>query len=88
MKSFEHNELKVTEIGGVYDGYSSTDGYVLLQTLDGEPISDDQIEQAFNELYYHECRGAGSSFCKSYRTMRDGILDDRAVMVVCHGMDI
>jgi hypothetical protein len=88
MKSFEHNNFKITTIGEIYDGYSSTDGYFLFQTLDYQPINDDNIDEAFMQLWYHEGRGAGTSFCKTYRIMRDGILNDRAVVVVDFAMDI
>ena len=88
MKPFEHNNFKITPIGEVYDGYSSTDGYFLFQTLDYEPIVDDQIDEAFAQLWYRDSSGAGTSFCKSYRIMRDGILNDRAVVVVQFDMDI
>ena len=87
-KPFEHNNFKITPIGEIYDGYSSTDGYFLFQTLDYEPIVDDDIEAAFAHLWYREGRGAGTSFCTYHKVMRDGILHDRAVVVVQFGMDI
>jgi hypothetical protein len=88
MKPIEHNNFKITTIGEIFDGYSATDGYFLFQTLDYEPIVDDEIDEAFAQLWHRESRGAGTSFCKSYRIMRDGILNDRAVVVVQFGMDI
>jgi hypothetical protein len=87
-KPFEHNNFKITTIGEIYDGYSSTDGYFLFQTLDYQPIVDDEIDEAFAQLWFREGRGAGTSFCTSYRIMRDGVLDDRAVVIVQFGMDI
>jgi hypothetical protein len=88
MKTFEHNNFKITPIGEIYDGYSSTDGYFLFQTLDYQPVIADEIDEAYAQLWHRESRGAGTSFCTHYRVMQDPALTDRAVVIVQFGMDI
>lgn len=86
---FEHDNFKVTLIGRIEQGIDGNDEYVRIESLDGEPITTEQIDNLFWDKWGYQTRQeAGGYFCTSYTVFNYQYGDDRAVLCINHRYDI
>jgi hypothetical protein len=88
-QTFEHDNFTVTLIGRTDNGIDGSDEYVQLSSIDGEPLTTEQIDQLFWEKWRYETQQeAGGYFCKSYSVFFHQYGNDRAVMCINHRYDV
>ena len=86
---YEYENFTITPIGRNDNGIDGSDEYVQLSSIDGEPITTEQIDQLFWEKWRYETQQeAGGYFCKSYCVFFHQYGNDRAVMCINHRYDI
>lgn len=74
-------ELETQVIGDISKGIDGCDRYLLVIRKDDDITEQDITDQVF-PVYYRRCRGAGTSFCHSFRYIPDPVHSDRAIVII------
>ena len=89
MSTFKHDNLTLTQVGGLSHGIDGNDEYIAVKATDYAPITTEQIDQLFWEKWRYETQQeAGGYFCKSYSVFFHQYGNDRAVMCINHRYDV
>ena len=88
-QTFEYENMTVSFVGRTDNGIDGSDEYVQLSSLDGEPLTTEQIDQLFWEKWRYETQQeAGGYFCKRYSFFPDRLNDWQSVLCIHHEYDV